>query len=74
MFWSKKGDRKVVVPQANPPIPAVAGDAALDSTGAVCCCVSKQAFDLDHLSSRTSTEQVEQWALHIPIATPYPGA
>ncbi len=74
MFWSKKGDRKVVVPQANPPIPAVAGDAALDATGAIVRILGKHAFDLDHLSARTINEQCEQWARHILIATPYPGA
>ena len=74
MFWSKKGDRKVIAPQANPSIPAVAGDAALDATGAIVRILGKHAFDLDHLSARTISEQCEQWARHILIAAPYPGA
>ena len=73
MFWSKKDDRKADSP-ANPPASTVAGDPALDAAGAIVRILGKHAFDLDHLNARTIQQQCEQWARHILIATPYPGA
>jgi len=73
MFWSKKEDRKADSP-VNPSVPAVAGDPALDAAGAIVRILGKHAFDLDHLNAQTIQQQCEQWARHILIATPYPGA
>ncbi|RUQ33185.1 MAG: GGDEF domain-containing protein [Candidatus Competibacteraceae bacterium] len=73
MFWRKKDNPKADSPVSSP-VPTVASDLALDATGAIVRILGKHAFDLDHLSAQTINEQCEQWARHILIATPHPGA
>ncbi|MCC6133980.1 MAG: GGDEF domain-containing protein [Candidatus Contendobacter sp.] len=73
MLWTKKGDKKSGV-QPIDPIPPVASDPALDATGAILRILGKYAFDLDQIGAKAISEQYEQWARHILIAAPYPGA
>ena len=75
MFWGKKGDNNKPVdaqPDA-PPAPA-SSDPALDAAAGLVRILGKYAFDLDQFNAQTINDLCEQWARHVLIATPYPGA
>ncbi len=73
MLWTKKDDKKPGV-QPIEPMPPVASDPALDATGAILRILGKYAFDLDQIRAKAISDQYEQWARHVLIAAPYPGA
>ncbi len=75
MFWGKKREKKQpdAVRSGTPP-PVVDSDSALDATAGLLRIFGKYAFDLDQYSAKTINELCEQWARHVLIATPYPGA
>jgi len=73
MLWTKKGDKKPGV-QPIDSMPSVASDPALDATAAILRILGKYAFDLDQIKAQAIHEQCEQWARHILIAAPHPGA
>lgn len=52
----------------------VDSDSALDATAGLLRVFGKYAFDLDQCSAQTINELCEQWARHVLIAAPYPGA
>ena len=76
MFWGKKGGKKQPDEAPAPPAPAPASDddLGLDATADLLRILGKFAFDIDHYSAQTINEMCQQWARHILIATPYPGA
>lgn len=80
MFWfrAKKGDgQKPAHPRPDvsaPLTPLASNDLALDATAGLLRVLGKYAFDLDQLNAATINDLCEQWARHVLIATPYPGA
>jgi diguanylate cyclase (GGDEF)-like protein len=75
MFWGKNDDKsKPVKAQPTPSIPPASADSALDASAGLLRILGKYAFDLDQYSAQTINELCEQWARHVLIATPYPGA
>ncbi len=75
MLWGKKGDPKKPA-DAQPGAPAlpVSGDPALDAVAGLLRILGKYAFDLEQFNAQTISDLCEQWARHVLIATPYPGA
>ncbi|MBL8250860.1 MAG: GGDEF domain-containing protein [Candidatus Competibacter sp.] len=73
MLWGKKSDKK---PSDESPAPGQAAsvDPALDTAADFLRAFGNHAFDLDHYSAKTIHELCEQWARHLLIGSPPPGA
>ncbi|MEI2742590.1 MAG: diguanylate cyclase [Candidatus Competibacter sp.] len=73
MLWGKKSDKKPPAENRAPEHPA-SGDPALDAAADFLRVFGKHAFDLDQYSAKTINDLCEQWARHLLIGSPPPGA
>ncbi|HCK81278.1 MAG TPA: GGDEF domain-containing protein [Candidatus Competibacter sp.] len=75
MFFAKKSDKKPPdEPQSANPKASADGDSALDAAAGLLRILGKYAFDLDQYSAQTVNGLCEQWARHILVGSPHPGA
>lgn len=75
MFWGKKGGKKQPDEAREAVfVPSTSDDPGLDATADLLRILGKFAFDLDQYSAQTINEMCQQWARHVLIAAPCPGA
>lgn len=75
MFWGKKDEKKKPdEAQSAVPIPATCNDSGLDAAAGLLRILGKYAFDIEQYDAKKINDLCEQWARHVLIAAPYPGA
>lgn len=79
MFWGNKDknkdkNKKVAEARADASVSPASGEPALDAVASLLRILGKYAFDLDQYDAKTINDLCEQWARHVLIAAPYPGA
>lgn len=75
MFWGHKDkNKKVAEALSDAPVSLTSGDSVLDTAASLLRILGKYAFDLDQYDAKTINDLCEQWARHVLVAAPHPGA